>query len=91
MTRQEVIPTRYDPLSLAERCSFPKAYTCGLSAGDGLCCHICVSLPSGGVEGTASIFYMFSPQPYVRSLEHHTDWVNDIVLCMDGRNSEWRT
>ena len=26
----------------------------------------------------------------MRSLEHHTDWVNDIVLCMDGRNSEWR-
>ena len=26
----------------------------------------------------------------MRSLEHHTDWVNDMVLCMDGRNSEWR-
>jgi len=24
---------------------------------------------------------------YVHSMEHHTDWVNDIVLCKDGRTS----
>lgn len=24
--------------------------------------------------------------PYLCSMEHHTDWVNDIVLCCDGRN-----
>ena len=24
--------------------------------------------------------------PYLHSMEHHTDWVNDIVLCCDGRN-----
>ena len=31
-----------------------------------------------------------SPQrpQYVRAMEHHTDWVNDIVLCQGGRNSE---
>lgn len=23
---------------------------------------------------------------FVRSMEHHTDWVNDIALCCDGRN-----
>nr|CAB3267709.1 WD repeat-containing protein 48 [Phallusia mammillata] len=23
--------------------------------------------------------------PYVASMEHHTDWVNDIVLCCNGR------
>ena len=23
---------------------------------------------------------------YLCSMEHHTDWVNDIVLCCDGRN-----
>lgn len=23
---------------------------------------------------------------YVQSMEHHTDWVNDIVLCCNGRN-----
>lgn len=24
--------------------------------------------------------------PYIQSMEHHTDWVNDIVLCCGGRN-----
>ncbi|KAG8233117.1 hypothetical protein J437_LFUL012543, partial [Ladona fulva] len=24
--------------------------------------------------------------PYIQSLEHHTDWVNDIVLCCGGKN-----
>ncbi|KAH9406935.1 WD repeat-containing protein 48 [Tyrophagus putrescentiae] len=24
--------------------------------------------------------------PYLHSMEHHTDWVNDIVLCCEGRN-----
>lgn len=24
--------------------------------------------------------------PYVQSMEHHNDWVNDIVLCCGGRN-----
>ena len=23
---------------------------------------------------------------YLCSMEHHTDWVNDIILCCDGRN-----
>lgn len=23
---------------------------------------------------------------YIQSMEHHTDWVNDIVLCCGGRN-----
>ncbi|XP_062520328.1 WD repeat-containing protein 48-like [Corticium candelabrum] len=23
--------------------------------------------------------------PYIKSLEHHTDWVNDIVLCRNGK------
>ncbi|XP_037083008.1 LOW QUALITY PROTEIN: WD repeat-containing protein 48-like [Pollicipes pollicipes] len=25
-------------------------------------------------------------EPYIQSMEHHTDWVNDIVLCCGGRN-----
>lgn len=25
-------------------------------------------------------------EPYITSMEHHTDWVNDIVLCGGGRN-----
>ena len=24
--------------------------------------------------------------PYIASMEHHTDWVNDIVLCCGGKN-----
>ena len=24
--------------------------------------------------------------PYVQSMEHHTDWVNDVVLCCGGKN-----
>lgn len=29
----------------------------------------------------------FSPEdPYLHSMEHHTDWVNDIILCCEGRN-----
>ncbi|OAD54119.1 WD repeat-containing protein 48 [Eufriesea mexicana] len=24
--------------------------------------------------------------PYIQSIEHHTDWVNDIVLCCGGKN-----
>lgn len=30
---------------------------------------------------------MICPQEYVHSLEHHTDWVNDIILCMEGQHS----
>lgn len=25
-------------------------------------------------------------EPYIQSMEHHTDWVNDIVLCCSGKN-----
>lgn len=27
-----------------------------------------------------------STEPYMLSMEHHNDWVNDIVLCCGGRN-----
>lgn len=27
-------------------------------------------------------------EPYIQSMEHHTDWVNDIVLCCGGKNGE---
>lgn len=27
-----------------------------------------------------------SEDPYIQSMEHHTDWVNDIVLCSGGNN-----
>ncbi|KYM99820.1 PREDICTED: WD repeat-containing protein 48 [Cyphomyrmex costatus] len=25
-------------------------------------------------------------EPYIQSMEHHTDWVNDIVICCSGKN-----
>lgn len=25
-------------------------------------------------------------EPYLQSMEHHTDWVNDIILCCGGKN-----
>ncbi|CAK9296973.1 unnamed protein product [Gordionus sp. m RMFG-2023] len=25
-------------------------------------------------------------RPYILSMEHHTDWINDIVLCCNGKN-----
>ena len=25
-------------------------------------------------------------EPYLQSMEHHTDWVNDIQLCCGGKN-----
>lgn len=28
--------------------------------------------------------------PYQQSMEHHNDWVNDIVLCCGGRNCMWK-
>ena len=27
--------------------------------------------------------------PYIASMEHHTDWVNDIVLCCNGKTCEF--
>lgn len=30
-----------------------------------------------------------SQEPYIQSMEHHNDWVNDIVLCCGGRNCKF--
>jgi len=30
-------------------------------------------------------------EPYIQSMEHHTDWVNDIVLCCGGKNRMYTT
>uniref|UniRef100_A0A671Y781 WD repeat domain 48b n=1 Tax=Sparus aurata TaxID=8175 RepID=A0A671Y781_SPAAU len=29
--------------------------------------------------------YQHKQDPYIASMEHHTDWVNDIVLCCNGK------
>lgn len=28
-------------------------------------------------------------RPYYQSLEHHTDWVNDVILCCGGKNCKF--
>lgn len=32
-----------------------------------------------------------SHEPYIQSMEHHNDWVNDIVLCCGGKNCKFHT
>ena len=32
-----------------------------------------------------------SNEKYIQSMEHHNDWVNDIVLCCNGRNRKWQS
>ncbi|XP_031333729.1 WD repeat-containing protein 48 homolog [Photinus pyralis] len=36
--------------------------------------------------GRDSIVRVYEQERYLQSMEHHTDWVNDIVLCCNGRN-----
>ncbi|KAI4463805.1 wd repeat-containing protein 48 [Holotrichia oblita] len=36
--------------------------------------------------GRDSIVRVYEHERYLQSMEHHTDWVNDIVLCCGGRN-----
>ncbi|XP_017783122.1 PREDICTED: WD repeat-containing protein 48 homolog isoform X2 [Nicrophorus vespilloides] len=36
--------------------------------------------------GRDSIVRVYEHERYHQSMEHHTDWVNDIVLCCGGRN-----
>ena len=34
---------------------------------------------------SALVCFLPSQDPFHMSMEHHTDWVNDIVLCCNGR------
>lgn len=34
-------------------------------------------------------FLILQQDPYIASMEHHTDWVNDIVLCCNGKTCEF--
>lgn len=34
-------------------------------------------------------FPWLQQDPYIASMEHHTDWVNDIVLCCNGKTCEF--
>lgn len=36
--------------------------------------------------GRDSIIRVYEHERYLQNMEHHTDWVNDIVLCCGGRN-----
>ncbi|GLV36077.1 uncharacterized protein CBL_01841 [Carabus blaptoides fortunei] len=40
-------------------------------------------LYSAGRDG---IIRVWTHESYLQNMEHHTDWVNDIVLCCGGRN-----
>ncbi|KAK2705712.1 WD repeat-containing protein 48-like [Artemia franciscana] len=43
-------------------------------------------LYSAGRDGVIRIWNCKnSTDPYLLSMEHHTDWVNDIILCCNGR------
>ncbi|XP_022083499.1 WD repeat-containing protein 48-like [Acanthaster planci] len=43
-------------------------------------------LYSAGRDSIIRIWNLHNPRdPYQLSMEHHTDWVNDIVLCCEGK------
>lgn len=47
------------------------------------------SIPFLGRDAIIRVWKSQSPatqDPYIQSMEHHNDWVNDIVLCCGGRN-----
>ncbi|XP_053213826.1 WD repeat-containing protein 48-like [Panonychus citri] len=44
-------------------------------------------LYSAGRDSIIRIWNLRNPkEPYLQSMEHHTDWVNDIVICCNGKN-----
>lgn len=44
-------------------------------------------LYTAGRDSIIRIWNVRNPQdPYLQSMEHHTDWVNDIQLCCGGKN-----
>lgn len=34
------------------------------------------------------IFIITPKDPYITSMEHHTDWVNEILLCCNGKTCQ---
>lgn len=38
--------------------------------------------------GISVVLFAFQQDPYIASMEHHTDWVNDIILCCNGKTRE---
>ncbi|XP_071804408.1 WD repeat-containing protein 48-like [Asterias amurensis] len=48
--------------------------------------HANNKLYSAGRDSIIRIWNLNNPKdPYQQSMEHHTDWVNDAVLCCDGK------
>lgn len=43
---------------------------------------------NGKFTDVAVVLSAFQQDPYIASMEHHTDWVNDIVLCCNGKTRE---
>lgn len=49
--------------------------------------HILKRLYSAGRDSIIRTWNVSNPkEPYLQSMEHHTDWVNDIQLCCGGKN-----
>ena len=48
--------------------------------------HNLKRLYSAGRDSIIRIWNVQNKEPYLQSMEHHTDWVNDIVLCCGGKN-----
>jgi len=49
--------------------------------------HNLKRLYSAGRDSIIRIWNVGNPkEPYLQSMEHHTDWVNDIQLCCGGKN-----
>lgn len=45
---------------------------------------------TGGRDSIVRIWNVKQNQThYIQSMEHHTDWINDIVLCCSGRTREF--
>lgn len=43
-------------------------------------------LYSAGRDAIIRVWNSNATEPYIQSMEHHNDWVTDIVLCCGGRN-----
>lgn len=39
--------------------------------------------------GRDSIIRVYEHERFLHGMEHHTDWVNDIVLCCGGRHCKY--
>lgn len=41
--------------------------------------------------GRDSIIRVYEHERFLQGMEHHTDWVNDIVLCCSGKHRKYES